>query len=81
MTPLEVIGEEIAAPVNADMILDELAIDSLEYIEMIRRLEQVFSVRIEEKELEHVSTLGELCRLVDRLRLWNSKGIQNYVPS
>lgn len=79
MTPLEVIGEEISAPVNADMILDEFAIDSLEYIEMIRRLEQVFGVRIEEKELENVSTLGELCRLVDGLR--NSKGIQNYVSS
>jgi len=79
MTPLEIIGEEIAAPVNADMVLDELAIDSLEYIEMIQRLEQVFGVRIEEKDLENVSTLGELCCLVDGLR--NSKGIQNYVPS
>jgi acyl carrier protein len=79
MTPFDVIQEEIGAPVDSQMILDDLAIDSLEYIELIRRLEQVFDVRIEEKDLEDVTTLGELCRLVDSLR--NSKGIQNYVQS
>lgn len=74
MTPLEVIGEELCAPVNADMVLDELAIDSLEYIEMIHQLEKVFKIRIEEKDLEDVNTLGELCRLCDDLRRqkdWN----------
>ena len=68
MTPIEVVADEISAPVNADMVIDELAIDSLEYISMIRRLEQVFSVRIEESQLEEVKSLGDLCRLVDKLR-------------
>jgi acyl carrier protein len=79
VTPFEVIQEEIDAPVAVGMILDDLAIDSLEYIELIRRLEQVFCVRIEERDLEDVTTLGELCRLVDRLR--TTKGIENYVQS
>ena len=79
MTPFDVIQEEIGAPVDSQMILHDLAIDSLEYIELIRRLEQVFDVRIEEKDLEDVNTLGELCRLCDFKR--NTKGIQNYVPS
>jgi acyl carrier protein len=68
LTPIEVVADEISAPVNADMVIDELAIDSLEYISMIRRLEQVFSVTIEESQLEQVKSLGDLCRLVDKLR-------------
>lgn len=69
MTPLEIVGEEMAAPVNADMVIDELAIDSLEYIELLRRLEDVFSVRIDEEDLTGVETLGDLCKVVDRKRV------------
>ena len=68
MTPLEVIEEEISAPVNADMVLDDLAIDSLEYICMLRRLEEVFSIRIEEEDLKDVKTMGDLCGVVNRMR-------------
>lgn len=68
MTPLEVIEEEISAPVNADMVLDDLAVDSLEYICMLRRLEEVFSIRIEEEDLKDVKTMGDLCGVVNRMR-------------
>lgn len=62
------IKEEISAPVNADMVLDDLAIDSLEYICMLRRLEEVFSIRIEEEDLKDVKTMGDLCGVVNRMR-------------
>lgn len=62
------IEEEISAPVNADMVLDDLAIDSLEYICMLRRLEEVFSIRIEEEDLKDVKTMGDLCGVVNRMR-------------
>ena len=68
MTPLEVIEEEISAPVNADMVLDDLAVDSLEYICMLRRLEEVFSTRIEEEDMKDVKTMGDLCGVVNRMR-------------
>lgn len=62
------IEEEISAPVNADMVLDDLAVDSLEYICMLRRLEEVFSIRIEEEDLKDVKTMGDLCGVVNRMR-------------
>ena len=68
LKPLEVIEDEIAAPVNADMVLEDLAIDSLEYICMLRRLEETFSIRIEEEDLKDVKTIGDLCGLVNRMR-------------
>lgn len=68
MTPLSIIENELNAPVHLDMVLEDMAIDSLEYIELIRRLEQEFKIEISSKELESVDTIGELCRVVYRLR-------------
>ena len=68
MTILEVISDELAAPVNQNAVIDDLAIDSLEYIEMMHRLEEVFGIRIEEEDLKIVVTMRDLCELVDRKR-------------
>lgn len=81
MTVIEAIREELNAPVNADMAMDDLAIDSLEYLQMIVNLEKIFGIKIEEKDLEPVVTMGDLCRVVDGLRKANHKGIENYVSS
>lgn len=68
MTILEVISDELNAPVEPCAIIDELAIDSLEYIELLRRLEQVFSIRLDEEDLKNVVTMKDLCEIVDRKR-------------
>jgi acyl carrier protein len=68
MTILEVISDELAAPVEPEAVIDQLAIDSLEYIELILRLEKVFSIKIEEEDLKDVVTMRDLCHVVDLLR-------------
>jgi acyl carrier protein len=66
MTPLELIADEMDAPVTEEMSLD--VIDSLEYIELIRRSEVFYGIRIEEEDLEEAETLGDFCRVIDALR-------------
>jgi acyl carrier protein len=66
LTPLELIADEMDAPVTEEMSLD--VIDSLEYIELIRRSEVFYGIRIEEEDLEEAETLGDFCRVIDALR-------------
>lgn len=46
--------------------MDDL--DSLEYLELIQKLEKVFGVLVPDQRAQEVQTLGELCVLVDELR-------------
>ena len=68
MTIIEVISDELNAPIAEHSVIDDLAIDSLEYIELLHRLEQVFSIRIDEPDLKNVVTFKDLCEVVDRKR-------------
>ena len=68
MTILEIISDELNATAEPDAVIDDLAIDSLEYIELLHRLEQVFSIQIEEEDLKNVVTFKDLCEVVDKLR-------------
>ena len=67
-SPIAVIRDEMNAAVKLEDVIEDSAIDSLEYIELVRRLEAMFGIEINEKELERVETFGELCNVVDRLR-------------
>lgn len=67
MTPLDVIRVELDdESIELEESMDR--VDSLEFIEMVHRLEQKFDVRIEPEDLEPVATFGELASLVDRKR-------------
>jgi acyl carrier protein len=68
LKPWAVIIDELDRPAELHEVISDLDIDSLEYIELIRRLEQIFSIRIEEEDLQAIVTLGDLCRVVDRKR-------------
>ena len=48
--------------------ISELGIDSLGFIEFIFRIEEVFGIRLDNEQVEHVKTLAEMADLVDQLR-------------
>lgn len=82
VTPLEVIRLELDDAIQPDTLLDDSEMDSLEFIELIRRLEQVFEIRIEESDLECVATFGELISLVDRKRIAaGTRPVASQLPS
>lgn len=60
--------EPICSQFNEESEVDDLPVDSLEYIQLLRGLEQIFGILIEEEDLEGVVTLGDLCKVIDRKR-------------
>jgi len=84
MSPAEVIAEELgpqALLVDGETDLMTLDLESLEFLELCHRLEQVFDVVIPDQKIAEVKTVGELCRVVDDLRAARIKEISDYVSS
>jgi acyl carrier protein len=82
VTPLEVIRLELDDSIQPELSLEDSGMDSLEFIELNRRLEQVFEIRIDESDLEDVATFGELIALVDRKRIEaSSRPVTSQFPS
>ncbi len=44
----------------------DLGISSLEFVELIVTVENTFHIEINDKELEHIKTVGELINCIDR---------------
>jgi len=81
MTPLELIRMEAGPEIALETRFENMEIDSLEFVDLILRLEQQFNVKIEDEMIAKILTVGELCGLIDRLRADNQKGIEYYVSS
>ena len=45
---------------------NDLGISSLEFIELIVTVENIFHIEINDKELEHIKTVGELITCINR---------------
>ena len=50
--------------IKSDSKLDSLNIDSFEYYEILIAIEDYFDIRINDYELGHVDTFGDLIRII-----------------
>jgi acyl carrier protein len=51
-----------------EMPLQDLGLDSLDIVEMVMEIEQEFGLTVPDSEAEQVKTVGDLLRLIERLR-------------
>lgn len=60
MTFTELIDDQIGAHVELDDDIDATAIDSLEYLELVKRIEEEFHVFLPDEALAKVKTFRDL---------------------
>lgn len=48
------------------VITDDLNIDSLDFVELVMRFEEVFELSVEDEEYEAVQTVADLVDLIDK---------------
>lgn len=70
-TTLKIIAEHLglnASDISDDSTFDaDLGVDSLDQIEIVIALEEIFEVTIEDADADQADTVGKLIALVDRL--------------
>jgi acyl carrier protein len=63
-----ILADEFGGRVSLDDMIDDAQIDSLEYLEFIKRLEDEFQIRLPDEEVAKAGTFKQLSVIVDRLR-------------
>jgi acyl carrier protein len=46
---------------------NELAIDSLDLMDILLELEKVYNIKIEDEDAERLTTVGDICSLIQKL--------------
>lgn len=66
-TIVKIIEEKMSASEIEDdaNLVDDLGMDSLDYIEVVMEIEEKFAIRIDDEKLEPIKTMGELIALVE----------------
>jgi acyl carrier protein len=60
MTILEAVRKELGQHVDVDHTLDELGLDSLELIDLVRSVETDCNITIPDEEIGQLETIGDL---------------------
>lgn len=60
MTFTELLDDQLGAHVDLDAEIDDTAIDSLEYLELVKRIEEEFHVFLPDEALSQVKTFRDL---------------------
>ncbi len=69
MSPAELLqGILGATPITPETSIDALPLDSLDFLDLILELENLYGITITYQELAEVKTVGDLLRVVDSLR-------------
>lgn len=65
---VEVLGLEDDSNIKEDdNIVDNLGADSLDFVELIMKLENIFDIKIEDEDVEKVVTVEDLVNLVESI--------------
>lgn len=67
MTFEAILADEFEGKIRLDDMIDDAAIDSLDYIVFIKRLEDEFHVLLTDAELAKAATFRHLSVIVDRM--------------
>lgn len=65
MTFEEILKEEVGEDITLDDVIDDVAIDSLDYLSFIKRLEEEFRTRIPDQELGNFETFRQMEEFVE----------------
>lgn len=65
---VEVLGLEDDSNIKEeDNIVDNLGADSLDFVELVMKLENIFEVKIEDEDVEKVVTVEDLVNLIENI--------------
>jgi len=64
MTFQEIMAEELGSAIELHELIDDAAIDSLEYLQFILSLEKQFGIKFSEEQLNKAQTFADLQKLV-----------------
>lgn len=65
---VEVLGLEDDSNIKEeDNIIDNLGADSLDFVELVMKLENIFEVKIEDEDVEKVVTVEDLVNLIENI--------------
>lgn len=65
---VEVLGLEDDSNIKEeDNIIDNLGADSLDFVELIMKLEQIFEVKIEDEDVEKIVTVEDLVNYIESI--------------
>ncbi len=65
---VEVLGLEDDSNIKEeDNIVDNLGADSLDFVELVMKLENMFEVKIEDEDVEKVVTVEDLVNLIENI--------------
>lgn len=65
---VEVLGlEDDSSIKEEDNIIDNLGADSLDFVELVMKLENIFEVKIEDEDVEKVVTVEDLVNLIENI--------------
>lgn len=67
-TIIKIIEDKMSASELEDdaRLVDDLAMDSLDYVEVVIEIEEKFGIRIDDEKLQPIETIGQLIELVER---------------
>ncbi|NLW16458.1 MAG: acyl carrier protein [Firmicutes bacterium] len=61
----EQLGLEVAEVTAEARVTDDLGADSLDMVELVMELEEVFGLKIAEEEMEHISTVQDVVNYIE----------------
>lgn len=65
---VDVLGlEDDSGIKEEDNIIDNLGADSLDFVELIMKLEQIFEVKIEDEDVERIVTVEDLVNYIESI--------------
>jgi acyl carrier protein len=65
---LEIVWEDCGTMPTPEKRLDELGFDSLEFMCLVKDIEQVFEIQIYDNDIIHLNTVADLASCVDAKR-------------
>lgn len=68
LTILETISHEVGADVTKETVLEDLSLDSLDFMSLIQRLDVDFKVKIPNSLVAAFSTVGDIVQAVEELQ-------------
>jgi acyl carrier protein len=74
---LEIIGDHLGLPAPTlsykDNILQDLGADSLDKMELIMTIEELFSIKILDRELQNIETIGDVVGTIHNSSMTNAQ--------
>lgn len=68
MTFSEILADEFEGKISLQDVIEDVAMDSLEYLQFTQRLEKEFGVTLKDEDVQKAVTFRDLQALVEKLK-------------